>query len=65
MPKLTNEDALKKFNDYNDLRRNLLRMTRGDLERYAKGETLRTILGHRFLEKGFRWSKQENRPKLR
>jgi len=65
MPKVS-EEKVRKFNDFNDLRRNLLNMTKKEVEEYALGQkSLREVLGSRFLEKGFRWSKREKRPKLR
>ncbi len=65
MPKVS-ESKLKKFNEYNDLRRNLKQMTKDEQEMYASSDkSLREILGNRYLDKGFRWNKRENRPKMR
>jgi hypothetical protein len=48
MPKLSSKESERKYDEYNELRRNLKRMTPEECERYVKGESLFKILGKRY-----------------
>jgi hypothetical protein len=58
MPKLKTDKAKRKYNELNDLRRNMKYMTLEEQEGYCRGEELRKILGNRFLEFGFHMTKE-------
>jgi len=48
MPKLSTKEAERKYDEYNELRRNLKIMTIEQQERYIKGESLSSILGKKY-----------------
>ena len=49
MPKIKSSIARAKHDEINDIRRNLKIMTKKEMEKYIKGESLRKILGSRFI----------------
>lgn len=51
MPKLTTTEKRLAYEELNDLRRNLKIMTSEETERFIHGESLRSILKKRFIEK--------------
>lgn len=60
MPAITNTEKLRKYNEFNDMRRNLPHMTRAEQDAWLEsGKTLREFLGaQRFIEKGWRMTKK-------
>jgi hypothetical protein len=60
MPRIKSRKALERYNEYNDLRRNLPHMTSQECEAWVKsGKGLREFLGvNRFIDKGWRMTKK-------
>lgn len=48
MPKLKNRASERRYDEYNEVRRNLSRMSASDTERYIQGENISNILGKRY-----------------
>jgi hypothetical protein len=48
-PKFKSSRAKAHYDEYNDIRRNLPKMTKRDMERYVKGVPLGEIMGERFV----------------
>lgn len=59
MPVIKSREKLRKYNEFNDIRRNLPHMTRAEQDAWIEsGMTLREFLGARFIEKGWRMTKK-------
>jgi hypothetical protein len=48
MPKLKSKESERNWDEYNEVRRNLKRMSLEDMERYIKGESISKILGKKY-----------------